>query len=99
MLEQWQTTLAPGATIDLADAITRMAMHIIMGSMFSTDMTGQTETLVPAMTFALAYMSQRVLSFVTVPERWPTPHNRAFERAMHTLDTFVYRIIAERRQS
>lgn len=99
MLEQWQTTLAPGATLDLAAELTRMAMHIIMQSMFSTDISGQSETLIAAMTFALAYMSQRVLSFITVPERWPTPHNRAFARAMHALDTFVYRIIAERRQS
>ena len=99
MIARWQAPAARGTPLDILAETTNLTMQIILKTMFSTDLGDDTEAVAHAMTTVLERTGKRLRSLASVPERWPTPGNRAFRRALHTLDAFVYRIIAERRRN
>ena len=99
LVQRWQTPVAGGSPISISREMTQVTMQIILKSMFSTDIEGEFNDISQAIQVALAQISKRVMSLVSVPESWPTPGNRAFDAAIKTLDTYVYRIIEERRRS
>jgi len=99
LVQRWQTPVAEGAPVNISREMTQVTMQIILKSMFSTDIEGEFDNISQAIQVALAQISKRVMSLISVPESWPTPGNRAFDAAIKTLDTYVYRIIEERRRS
>lgn len=98
-IERWRPAAEQGAPIDLVAEMTRLTMQIILKTMFGTDVGDQAETLSRAVTVTIEQANRRIASLIDIPESWPTPANRAYRRALATLDTFVYRIIDERRRS
>lgn len=99
LVQRWQTPAAGCAPISISREMTQVTMQIILKSMFSTDIEGEFDGISQAIQVALAQISKRVMSLVNVPDSWPTAGNRAFDAAIKTLDTYVYRIIEERRRS
>ena len=99
LVQRWQTHAGEGSPVGISREMTQVTMRIILKAMFSTDIEGDFDAMSQAIQVALAQISKRVLSLVSVPESWPTPGNRAFDAAVRTLDGFVYRIIEERRRS
>lgn len=92
MLDSWK----PGSEIDIAAAMQNLTLRIITKTLFNVDSAETTAELGKAFT-AVIENSPRFAS------RWSRSHlNQTYQRRMNgkqTLDTFVYRLIAERRQT
>ncbi|HET8844877.1 MAG TPA: cytochrome P450 [Ktedonobacteraceae bacterium] len=92
MLDSWK----PGSEIDIAAAMQNLTLRIITKTLFNVDSAETTAELGKAFT-AVIENSPRFAS------RWGRSHlNQTYQRRMNgkqTLDTFVYKLIAERRQT
>jgi len=88
---------ADGETIDLAGEMMRLTLGIAGETLFGIDVGGETAAIRDAMAEALRAFEIATLPFFEVFDRLPVPWMRRLKRAKATLDTVVYRIIAERR--
>jgi cytochrome P450 len=98
MIVRWGEIREPGATIDLAGEMSRVALEVIVKTMFSTDIGAEAAKVSEAITVLQAHASSRVWAFTDLTERIPTRRNRRFRQALRTLDEVVYRIIDGRRR-
>jgi cytochrome P450 len=101
MLEQWKTTATRGETLDTMTEVSKLTRDILIKTVFGLDMAiDNSETIALGRSLKIAMAHSNFVPFKNPFPRWaPTPHNRAFRRAIETLDRMVYRIIEERRQS
>ncbi|MFP2925131.1 cytochrome P450 [Pyxidicoccus sp. 3LG] len=97
MLERWQARPDTSAPMDLAEEMARTTLSIASRALFSTQVIGEANRVLPALTVAQQEVNGRVLSLLPLPLALPTPGNLAFMRARRTLDTVVFDIIARRR--
>ncbi|MGB0385992.1 MAG: cytochrome P450, partial [Ardenticatenaceae bacterium] len=98
MLARWEARPEPTQALDIADEMRRVTQRVITRTMFSKDMSEQTDMMCEAFTEAL----DRVNGNMRRPDfmnKWPIPSNRRFEKAINTIDETVYKLIAERRAS
>jgi cytochrome P450 len=82
--------------VDLAAELMNMTLGVLKATVFggtATDTRGFTE----AFQVALEHTTARVLSPVEIPDAWPTPGNRRFQKAKAHLDRVVFSVIRERR--
>lgn len=98
MLDSWRT-IEPGKPLDVFAQMMRLAQTILLKSLFSINSSDEINDLNQAWDIAYEYLSSQLWSVFKLPLWVPTPQNRRFQQAMQTLDTAVYRIIQERRQS
>ncbi|MCG8348137.1 MAG: cytochrome P450 [Chloroflexales bacterium] len=99
MLERWQTFTVGSQPFDVAAEMIRLTLNIVSRTLFSTDMSGDTNTVRRALPTSLKYVRQRSLSAFPPPTHWPLPSNLRFQQARRALDAIVYRVIEERRCS
>ena len=99
MLERLEQAAATGAVTDLMTEMKRVTQEIISRTMFSADISADADRIGSAVDEALRYVSRRARSFVNLPLQWPTPAALRFRRAMADLDTLIYGLIRERRDS
>jgi cytochrome P450 len=97
MLKIWRSYAIDGEALDINDEMMRLAMSIIGRTMFSIDVGDDAAAAGRAFTFVLEYIGSRTVSMLDVPLFVPTPANRQFKAALHTLETFIDGIIGERR--
>ncbi len=97
MLHRWQAPADCGAALEIGAEMMRLTTSIIARAMFGFDLDGQAEEAGRAFNFVLEFMGARSLSPVDVPLFIPTRQNRRFKQALHTINTFVDAIIANRR--
>jgi len=76
----------------------RLTMSVISRSIFTVDIGEDFTEAGQALTQILDFASQRSISLLTLPLSVPTPGNRRLNRALATIDEFLYDIIASRRQ-
>jgi len=93
MLDTWQ----PGQTIDISAEMLRLALNVISKTMLGINVEEYAVDTAQAFTYALEFIVGRTVTILDVPLFIPTPDNRRFKAALHTLDTLIYRIIEERR--
>lgn len=98
MLERWRARPDPSAPLNLADEMARTTLSIASRALFSTQVIGEADRVLPALTVAQQEVNGRVLALFPLPLALPTPGNRAFLRARQTLDAVVFDIIARRRR-
>ncbi len=97
MLERWQGFAEQGQPLDIAVEMMRLTLRIVGQSLFTIDLSNETETVGRAVTT----LSKLVLDYMSAPfpPLWiPTPRNRHITSALRTLDTVVQDIITARRQ-
>ncbi len=82
--------------IDLADAMMKLGLRIASTTLFSTDISGEADTVGRAFRVGFQHISNRMNSLQLVPNWLPTPANRKFSVAKQKLDAVVERIIASR---
>jgi len=93
MMDAWR----PGAAIDVSAEMLRLALNVIGKTMLGINVEEYAVDTAQAFTYALEFIVGRTVTIVDVPLFVPTPENRRFKAALHTLDTLIYRIIEERR--
>jgi cytochrome P450 len=86
------------APFDLAHALMHCTLRIVGQTMLSTDVTREAEAVGDALTVVLGHLIRRTVSPFAPPEWVPTPGNRAFARALATLDQAVLGVITQRRR-
>lgn len=98
LLDEWDSAAARGQPIDMAEEMRRLTLRIIGETLFSIDISTDTNTIGTAFTSLNQDVAYRFRT-VFVPPLWvPTPRNLAFKRARAELNAVVYSIIAERRR-
>jgi cytochrome P450 len=98
-LATWQSYAARGEALDVADEMVSMSMNAATRALFSTGLRGDEEvaTIGRAMDTIVNYCLYRATAPLAPPPRVPTRRNRAFNRAMRSLNGIIYRIMDERR--
>ncbi|MCQ8179581.1 cytochrome P450 [Methylomonas sp. SURF-1] len=96
MLLRWQR-LGDGVQVNLCDEMMRLTLEVITQTMFGTSVLDRIDAIAPALDTALRHAAASLLNPLSLPPSVPTPRNRAFNRAMATLDGVVYGIIEQRR--
>jgi cytochrome P450 len=98
MLERWRAFAASGRTFDVAQEMMRLTLTIVGKTLFSSDVSGEADTVGRALTIALEHTNKRMQSLFDLGEKLPLPENRRFDEAIATLDRVVYGMIEERRR-
>ena len=97
MLEEWEDLASSGESFDVNEAMMKVTLRIAGETLFSTDVTDEAKDLSRALSTAMQITNKRVGRALDVPTSWPTSENRAFRKAMSTLDEIVRGMIGERR--
>src|SRR2546427_28155 len=79
--------------------MTRLTMAVAAKALLSIDIVPHATDIERVMLALYDHVDYRFTHVFCFPERVPTPRNRRFWGAVHTLDRIVYRIIDERRRS
>ena len=97
MLARWREIPA-GRPVSINHEMMRLAMSVISRSIFTVDIGEDFAEAGDALTQILDFASERSVSPVSLPLSVPTPGNRRMNKALATIDEFLYGIIASRRQ-
>jgi cytochrome P450 len=93
MLATWE----PGKTVAINQEMMVVAMNVISRAMFNIDISDKFADAGVALSYILDYAANRTMSLIDPPLFVPTRTNRRLKWALHTIDEFLYGIIAERR--
>lgn len=97
MLERWETQTVRRDR-DVNAEMLALALDVIGRTMFSRTLDQHSRALVAAFAQAVPLVGARITAGLEVPLAVPTPANRRLRQALHTLDTRMYALIAERRR-
>ena len=97
LLRRWDA-MPQGTVVDMGAEMMRLTLAIVARTLFSSDVTGETEALGAAITTAMHETNKRVLSLNPLKLFLPTRANREFNRALAVLDRAVLGIIEARRR-
>lgn len=87
------------ARVDFGQEMMRLTMRIVGMTLLGIDVGGRADEVSDALTVALERVDKLVVSPIPFAERWPTPSNRRFNRAVEVLDDVVWSVIDARRKS
>jgi cytochrome P450 len=99
MIGRLEAAAASGEETDLLHEMKLVTQDIISRTMFSADISGDADRIGDAVDEALQYVAKRSRALVNIPEAWPTPAARRFDRAIEDLDDAIYGAISARRDS
>ena len=88
-----------GRVIDMVDGMMKVGLRIASTTLFSADISGDTDAIGRAFRIAFAHISDRLNSSQLIPNWFPTPSNLAFAKAKRLLDRAVLDLIGARRDS
>jgi cytochrome P450 len=97
MLARWNARLSE--TMDMADEMMEVTFEVAGDAFFSSDVADNARTVSEAMTEAMRINTDWAWRSIRIPRSIPTPENRRFLRALHTLDTVVHAMIDDRRKA
>ncbi len=98
MLGRWQEHARSGEPLEVAAEFVGLTLRIVGRTLLSIDLAGEADRVGRAVTTALEYLERRLSHLLIVPPGVPTPGNLRARRALRTLDTLVFDIIASRRR-
>lgn len=90
-VSQWRA----GETLDVSRAMMELTLRVVCRTLFSHDVTSETDDVSRAMTVLQDSVSRAEL----IPEWVPTPHRRRFRASIEAIDRIVYAMIAERKST
>lgn len=91
--QDWQS----GDSVDLFDEMRKLTLRVIGLALFSLDLTDEAAGLGRALDVAMDHISHRLDSPWSSPLFIPTRRNRRVQEAVQFIDTFIGRLIRERR--
>ena len=97
MLARWRE-IPTGSAVAVNLEMMRLTMSVISRSIFTVDIGEDFSEAGHALTQILDFASERSVSLLTLPLSVPTPGNRRMNRALATIDQFLYGIIDDRRK-
>lgn len=100
MLERWPAAAEAGCALDIREEMRNLTLEILLQCLFSTHLACEAEILCPALDTAEKRINPASSLNPLKPllKRLPTPANLRLRRALRTIDSFAYRLIANRRQ-
>lgn len=90
--------VSTGRALDVDEAMMRAALQVVGAALFSTDLSGQANQLVPAVLTALDRVVVRARSPWLPPPAVPTPGNVRLRTALRTIDATVAAMVQQRQQ-
>lgn len=96
MLKRWQARPNPQAAIDIDHEMLSLTLEIVGKALFGIDLRAEAGELTSAVLTALDHIVYKAQNFAALPESIPTPRNRRFKTALHTLDSAVQTLIRAR---
>lgn len=99
LAERWQDLARSGAQVDVAAEMMRLTLRIVGETLFSMDLTGESDDVGQAVSEMLSCFNVLVASPLPHPHRWPTPTAHRFRHSRNVLDRVVTDVIRERRAS
>jgi cytochrome P450 len=97
-LQRWEQPASTGETIDVVAEMMTITQAIIVRTMFSTDLGATAEIVNRTWPIINRRIGETFWS-TKLETRLPLPANRRLKSALRELETVVYRIIADRRQT
>ncbi len=98
MSGEWQDAKDEGVR-DIDHEMMRLTLQIVAKTLFSADITDETDEVGAAMTTIVNLFNFLLLPFSEILEKLPIPHSIRFRRAKAKLDEIIYGFINERRAS
>ncbi|RMG83751.1 MAG: cytochrome P450 [Chloroflexi bacterium] len=95
MMAEWGSEV----TINMAEEMMRLTMQIVAKALFNADVGAEAAALGEAITVAIETAAHRIMSAFSVPAWLPTPANRERKRQFTMLNSAIYNIIQQRRES
>ncbi len=97
-LQRWEEINKEGQPIAVMEEMYKLVMRIVGQTMFSTDVAEQTSIVEHAVTEFNVFLNNYYK--MPFPPLWvPTTENRRFKKALSSLDTVVYDLVSQRRES
>ncbi|MBN8220351.1 MAG: cytochrome P450 [Spirochaetes bacterium] len=90
---------AAGETVDANQLMMRLTLAIVNKTLFDADVTGDAPKVAAALEVILNNMDRLLNPFTEIMNMLPLPSTLRLREATESLNTIVYRIIAERRAS
>ncbi|HXL37744.1 MAG TPA: cytochrome P450 [Ktedonobacteraceae bacterium] len=97
LLERWQSYAQQDSSLDVAEEMMSLTLRIVGKTLFSLDLSDETNTIGEAVTTLLKLLGNYVYAPFP-PINVPTARNRRLLAANRSLEQVIYRMIAERRQ-
>jgi cytochrome P450 len=97
LLERWKPYVEQDSSVDVAEEMMRLTLGIVGQTLFSINLSDETNTIGPALTTMLKLLGNYVYAPFP-PISIPTTRNRRLLAANRSLEQVIYHIIAERRQ-
>ena len=95
---RWETAARQGQSFDIADEMMRLTQTIVLRTLLGADLGPLAGEVDEAWTLVNQHIGESFWS-LGLTERWPTPANRRFRRALAVLDRAVFHIIDQRRRA
>jgi cytochrome P450 len=95
MLARWDLAAAHGQPVELAGALQELTQGLMHRVLFGTPPRQEAQAAGQALMTAVRRLDRCVWAVLPTPRWLPTACNRQFHQALHTLDAYVYRAIAE----
>lgn len=95
--ERHVSRLSVGSTVNIHQFFTLLARDVIVETMFSDSLGGDTRALDEAFVAVSEFAGTRSFLPVKIPLDWPLPSNKRFHRAVTVIDDAIARIVAKRR--
>jgi cytochrome P450 len=88
---------ADGTPLDVAHEMSGLAMAIVSRTLFGDGSGADATPVIDAVSVAMEHVNRQITHLITIPDRFPTPRNLQFKRALDVLNTVVYSMIEQRR--
>jgi cytochrome P450 len=98
LIARWDRNAESGEALDMPREMTHLALANLGGAMFSTDWRREAQVMAPAVEGAIGHAYAQVEAVFSIPERIPTPANRAFVKSRAVLNEIMDRMIDQRRK-
>ncbi len=85
--------------IDIVAEMTRLALDIVGRALFGVGFDAGSAEVSQAVKICQEHINWQIMHIFTMPDRYPTPRNMRFRRAIRLLNDAVYAIIDQRRNA
>lgn len=99
MLSKWEVAALNGQILDMHDEMMRLTMEVVGRSLFSVDLSEDTNVLGQFFSESIDYLNYRLINPFAPPLFIPTRRNRSLKKSIKVMNKMMQEMINERRQS